>query len=329
MNGASVSRQVHPASPAQGIAVSPPLSATGLRHVVDVNGRGVVHLRFLSFGVRVGLWWDSGVLEHLDPIDVLSPLPPGWQPAGDGPVDVTFRVEHRDRATSPIGVEGFHLFEDGAFVALGAVHHRMEHLLAVLESRLHASIAARAPRHLFLHAGVVGWHGQAIVLPGASRSGKSTLVAALVDAGASYFSDEFAVIDRAGTVHPFPRRLVARNAASGVADRINLGGRAPLGSPEVVAMPIGLVALTGYQHGAAWNASALDEASAMLSLCEHALSMERDPGRCLATLRQIVTTSTVVHGTRGEAADAADQLLHEMAPHHARNPPPVGAGSAA
>jgi hypothetical protein len=324
-----VYRQSHTASPAQDIQFGQPLTGAELRLVVDDNGRDVAHLRFLSFGVRVGVWWDATALEYLDPIDVLAPLPPGWRPTGDGPVDVIFRVEHRDRATSPIGVDGFHLFEDGAFVALGAVHHRMEHLLAVLESRLHASVAARAPRHLFLHAGVVGWQDQAIVLPGASGSGKSTLVAALVDAGASYLSDEFAVIDQAGAVHPFPRRLATRNAASAVPVRVDLDARAPLGAPEAIAMPIGLVALTRYQHGAVWNASALDEASAMLALCEHALSMERDPGRCLAVLRQIVATSPVVRGTRGEAAEAAAQLLRAMTRDDARDLPPVGAGSVA
>ena len=44
-------------------------------------------------------------------------------------------------------------------------------------------------------------------LPGHSFSGKSTLVAALVRAGAVYYSDEFAVLDPDGFVHPYAKAL--------------------------------------------------------------------------------------------------------------------------
>ena len=54
---------------------------------------------------------------------------------------------------------------------------------AVLESELRQSLAARSRQRTFVHAGVVGWRGQAIVVPGRSRSGKTTLVAELVRAG--------------------------------------------------------------------------------------------------------------------------------------------------
>jgi uridine kinase len=41
-----------------------------------------------------------------------------------------------------------------------------------------------------------------IAIPGRSFSGKTSLVTALVRAGAVYYSDEFAVIDRDGLVRP-------------------------------------------------------------------------------------------------------------------------------
>jgi hypothetical protein len=329
MQGAPVARHRHPALQTSDILPDPALHGGDLAGVVDADGRVGVELRFRSFGVRVGVWLDPAVLEHADPADLMAPLPPGWRPAGPGPVDVAFRVVHQDRATSPIGTDGFHLYEDGAFVALGAVVNRMEHLLAVLEGRVHAGVAARAPRHLFLHAGVVGWRGRAIVLPGASFSGKSTLVAALVDAGATYLSDEFAVIDGTGAVHPFPRRLSTRSAASGTARRVDLGDRASLGPPEAVAMPIGVVALARYRRGAAWSATALDEPSAMLALCEHALSMDRNPGWCLEIIQRMASTIPVVRATRGEAAEAAARLLHDIPRLDASDPQPVDAGSAA
>jgi hypothetical protein len=42
-----------------------------------------------------------------------------------------------------------------------------------------------------------------MVLPGKSFAGKTTLVAALVRAGAEYWSDEYAVLDANGDVHPY------------------------------------------------------------------------------------------------------------------------------
>src|SRR5262245_29166046 len=64
-------------------------------------------------------------------------------------------------------------------------------------------VAQRSRAMLFVHAGVVGWRGLAIVIPGRSHSGKSTLVAELVRRGAVYYSDEFAVLDETGRVHPY------------------------------------------------------------------------------------------------------------------------------
>jgi hypothetical protein len=77
----------------------------------------------------------------------------------------------------------------------------------VLESEIRQWVAKTAKKRTFVHAGVVNWHKRAIVIPGRSRSGKTTFVAELVKAGASYLSDEFAVLDSRGRVHPFAKPL--------------------------------------------------------------------------------------------------------------------------
>ena len=66
-----------------------------------------------------------------------------------------------------------------------------------IEARIRVQVATSSETRVFVHAGVVGWHGRAIVIPGESRSGKSELVTALVQAGATYYSDEYAVLDAA------------------------------------------------------------------------------------------------------------------------------------
>ncbi len=65
------------------------------------------------------------------------------------------------------------------------------------------------PELLLVHAGVVGTPaGDGVLLTGESGSGKTTTVAALVQEGYSYLSDEAAVIDPdTALVRPWPRPL--------------------------------------------------------------------------------------------------------------------------
>jgi serine kinase of HPr protein (carbohydrate metabolism regulator) len=90
-------------------------------------------------------------------------------------------------------------------------------------------IAVRARSALFVHAGVVAWRGRAVLIPGASNAGKSTLVAELVRRGATYYSDEYAAIDAAGRVHPYARRTGAPRHLIGTADL------PPIGAAVVIA----------------------------------------------------------------------------------------------
>src|SRR5581483_1001800 len=91
------------------------------------------------------------------------------------------------RTTSAHGEPHFTVTENGTpFFSSADIH------LAVLalESQAHQQLATLTEKAVFVHAGVVAWRGRALVIPGPSNSGKSTLVAALVAAGAAYYSDE-------------------------------------------------------------------------------------------------------------------------------------------
>lgn len=66
----------------------------------------------------------------------------------------------------------------------------------------------RAPGRLLLHAGAVADQTIGIALPAPMESGKSTTVAALVQAGFDYLSDEVAAIDvESGLMRAYPRAL--------------------------------------------------------------------------------------------------------------------------
>src|SRR5689334_7192989 len=140
-------------------------------------------LCFTAYGVRVGIRAnDAHVASHFPDY-----LPPGWKPARSNLVErlYSLRVGGNRR-----GIRAFHLLYAGA--ARVARTHDLDEALLRLESALHLYVAEKARRRLFLYAGVVSWNDRAIVLPGRTMSGKTTLVAALVRAGARYYSAEYA-----------------------------------------------------------------------------------------------------------------------------------------
>ncbi|MBC7677923.1 MAG: hypothetical protein H7233_02880, partial [Pseudorhodobacter sp.] len=74
--------------------------------------------------------------------------------------------------------------------------------------RLNALLLAAAPL-LAVHAGVVRLPGGGVLaMPAESGTGKSTMTAALVQAGAAYVSDEALVLDRGLVVTAYPRPLL-------------------------------------------------------------------------------------------------------------------------
>src|SRR5262245_46255440 len=121
----------------------------------------------LTIGVRVN---DARVMDR-----VRACLPPGWEPAPSPYVDhlLSLRIgEESGRAN----VRHYNLLYGG--LARLARTMDLEDLFQALENELQLYIAEWAADRVFVHAGVVGWKGQAIVIPGRSLAGKSTLVAA-------------------------------------------------------------------------------------------------------------------------------------------------------
>ena len=186
-----------------------------------------------------------------------------------------------------------------------------DQVLEVLERDLQLYVAEQARRRVFVHAGVVGWRGRAIVIPGRTMSGKSTLVKALVEAGATYYSDEFAVLDERGRVHPYLKPLSMRENGGGPPKEIlpeALGGTC-----GVKPLPVGLVVVTSYREGARWRPRQLLPGRAVLALLGHTLSARSKPERALTTLHEVVGDALVLKGARGEAGKVAEILLARLA----------------
>lgn len=86
------------------------------------------------------------------------------------------------------------------------------HASLVLEMGLNWSLATRNATHLVFHAGVVEKDGRAVIIPGLSGQGKSTLAAGLALRGWRYFSDEFGLLDLDSLdMVPYPRPVSLKN----------------------------------------------------------------------------------------------------------------------
>jgi hypothetical protein len=195
--------------------------------------------------------------------------------------------------------------------------------LHCLESHIQLHVAEMTREWVFVHAGVVGWRGQAILLPGRSFAGKSSLVAALLKAGAEYLSDEYAVCDSNGLVYPYARRLSLRQDDGAKLRRPrpeDFGSRTSAGP-----LPIGLVAMTKYVAGARWRPTHAPRGWAALALLDNMVPIRRQPGRCLHVAHLILAGAPCLRGKRGEAEDAARALLAAV-PVHAAQRRPASAG---
>jgi hypothetical protein len=146
------------------------------------------------------------------------------------------------------------------------------------------------------------------VLPGVSYSGKSTLVAALVKAGATYYSDEYAVLDARGRVHSFACALQNRTeTGTEIVPPEALGdvsGLRPL--------PLGLVVAARYAPHARWRPRRLSPGRALLEVLRHTVPARTRPRDTLAALRPAVSSAPVFKGARGDAAETAAALLETL-----------------
>lgn len=255
-------------------------------------------LTFRSYGVRFGVRSDDdGALDRLAEF-----LPPATTVAPSGVVERLYSI--RLGGVTRQGMRRFNLlYADHVRLARTT---NVEELFERFESDLQLTVAAAAPRRIFVHAGVVGWKGRAVLIPGRSFSGKTTLTAELVKAGATYYSDEFAVLDAAGRVHPFAKPLAMR----GEGGRQTKVAAEKLGGVSATkSLPVGLVVMSEFKDGARWQPRALSMGHGSLALLANTVPARRRPAEVLETLEKVVCGATVLRGARGEAAEAARGIL--------------------
>lgn len=251
---------------------------------------------FEAFGIQIRICTnDRDLLPRVE-----SMMPPGW------------RRRPRASAQKRLGL----LDEGDGWYSIyrydgGCIHDApgREYALTMLDSQIQGHVALEAPEFIFIHAGVVAHSGRAIVTPGPSFAGKTTLVRSLVEAGAVYYSDEFAVLDATGLVHPYARPLSFRPPHGGQveyrADQLGgVAGDEPL--------PVGLVVATRYRPGAEWDPQTLSPGAGALTLLENAVPAQARPDQTIRHITRAIDDATALHGERGEADETAGQLLDAL-----------------
>lgn len=266
---------------------------------MSVDGSAVLvmsHIFLESHGVKLDVEVEDDAL--LPVVEAI--LPPGWRRSEEFPED-----GHITLAGGPGGV--YDVFVDNVLTAADVTSEVAIH---VVDAEVRAIVALLAHERIFIHAGVVAVRDHVLVLPAPSFAGKSSLVSALVAAGAAYFSDEFAVLDADGLVHAYPRPISIRSESRRYGEKVpveSLGGRAGAGP-----LRIGLIAATRYVPGERWDPRRPSSGSGAMALLTNAVPARSRPEETMRTVNRAAAGAVVLEGPRGEAAQTADLLMREL-----------------
>lgn len=186
------------------------------------------------------------------------------------------------------------------------------HLIAVLVDQLHTLFSEHASGVLFVHAGAFRIGSSVIVVPGRSGSGKSSLVAEALRQGAVYYSDDFAVIDPDGMVHPYPRRLGLR-LPSGARHHVTpdqLGAETADGPAA-----IDFVLSTSFASAdAIWAPTVVTGSRATLPIIDNTVRARLDPSGVAHMAATLARRAITLAGDRGEATNLISALVDDHLP---------------
>ncbi len=250
-------------------------------------------------------------------------LPCGWTPAGKEP-------PQRSWSLRPDGEGRWAAVGERGVLGTGADAPRA---LDLLLGEVEAWVVGNAAGVVAIRAGAVAWKEQVIVLPGLPGAGTTTLVSALVQAGATYFSDSYALLTPQGTVLPYPRRFRVPgpgypDSAAGAAEaeagavgpgaapdvRADAGAVGPGAAPDVraagsAALSPAVVALLEHDPMVGWDVRPLSTGHTVLALVDHAMAVHSRPRAVMAHVLAAVRGTTGVTGTRGDSREAAQHIL--------------------
>lgn len=246
-----------------------------------------------AFGLRIRAQSDSAEGLRLLSRCIFPSLPHSAHEARNP--DIVVRIGQAD---SQYGV----LVEDRIVASAPCLDGRLE---ASIVRALDDVVIAHLPSWRVIHAGVVGWDGCALLLPGRTHAGKSTLVAELVRRGAVYFSDEYALIDADGLVHPYPRPMLLRNGRpESVAVAVAESGTAPL--------PVGWILGLTFEPGSSWDPLPKDQSQAIMLLLQSTPHVLSTSPELIRYFERAVARARTYIGCRPDVVPSSDEILRLM-----------------
>lgn len=251
---------------------------------------------FVSFGVRVRIEGDTQDLVDLAETHARKALVDNVAPAVGQDFNVLFDIHHKDGT--------FEITQDGEAAASDP---NPEFFFRYFNSLVRIAVAERATGLVFMHAGAVAWKGKGIIFPGESFVGKSTLVAELVRQGATYYSDDYAIFDPEGRLHPFPRGLSMRSD-DGRYTRFELPPDS-IGSVGREPVEVGAVIMTRYEPDAVWSPQILTPGGGVMEMIPYTFAFKDRPDFSLPVLNKIAERAIILSSLRGSAENFAKIVL--------------------
>jgi len=158
-----------------------------------------------------------------------------------------------------------------------------------------------------VHAGAVVFEGRAILIPGSTHAGKSSMVAELLRRGATLLSDEYALIDEAGRVHAYPRPMLLRDSRMQQSPVLP----AELGSDYAKEpVPVGWILALQYRPFSDWRIQEVPQSEALMILLRNTPHPMADSPAMVDFFLKAVSAAKCFAGYRGDAVQGADQILH-------------------
>ncbi len=158
-----------------------------------------------------------------------------------------------------------------------------------------------------VHAGAVLIKGRALILPGCTHAGKSSLVAELLRRGASHFSDEYALIDGQGHTHSYPRPLLLRNGhpvqSLVLPEELNA-------SFATRSAPVGWILGLDYAPDAAWDVHGISQGEAVMLLLSNTPHEMAESPEMVDFFLRVASNAVCFAGIRGDAVEAATHVLN-------------------
>ena len=133
----------------------------------------------------------------------------------------------------------------------------------------------------------------------------------LVRAGATYYSDEYAVLDEKGKVHPYARELALRDEshANQKMSFQELGGK--IGKRPI---PVGTILVTKYRERGRWRPKPLTPGLGALELLANTVTARSGQPIVLEVLTRVAKNAEILKSARGEASVFAPLLLKQLHP---------------